>query len=192
VSDSGFLDEAGLAALGLASHGADIRVDAAARFYGARRIEIGSHTRIDAFCVLSAGEGGIRIGDHVHIAAHGFMAGAGRIELEDFANISGRVSIYSSNDDYSGATLTGPTVSDELRRVDVAPVHIGRHVIVGAGSVILPGVTIGDGAAVGALSIVKRDVEPFTIVAGPEARVIGTRKRDLLELELRVDDRRDD
>jgi dTDP-4-amino-4,6-dideoxy-D-glucose acyltransferase len=188
VTDTGFLDEAGLAALGLAAVGTNVRIDAAARFYGAERIEVGSHTRIDAFCVLSAGEGGIRVGNHVHIAALGFMAGAGRIELEDFANISGRVSIYSSNDDYSGATLTGPTVPDELRDVQVAPVRIGRHVIVGAGSVLLPGVMIGEGAAVGALSIVKRDIEPFTIVAGPDARVIGTRKRDLLELESRVED----
>jgi dTDP-4-amino-4,6-dideoxy-D-glucose acyltransferase len=188
VNDTGVLDDAGLAALGLASVGTNVRIDAAARFYGAERIEVGSHTRIDAFCVLSAGEGGIRIGDHVHIAALGFMAGAGRIELEDFANISGRVSIYSSNDDYSGATLTGPTVPDDLKGVEVAPVRIGRHAIVGSGSVILPGVTIGEGAAVGALSIVKRDVEPFTIVAGPDQRVIGARKRDLLELESRIDD----
>lgn len=185
---TGFLDEAGLAALGFASVGIDVRIDAAARFYSADRIEIGSHTRIDAFCVLSAGKGGIRIGNHVHIAAHGYIAGAGRIELEDFANISGRVSIYSSNDDYSGATLTGPTVPEELKAVEVAPVRVGRHVIVGSGSVILPGVTIEEGAAVGAVSIVKRDVEPFTIVAGPDARVIGTRKRDLLALESRVDD----
>lgn len=187
MSDTGFLDDAGVAALGLASVGANVRIDAAARFYGAGRIEVGSHTRIDAFCVLSAGVGGIRIGNHVHVAAHGFIAGAGRIELDDFANVSGRVSIYSSNDDYSGTTLTGPTVPEELRDVHVAPVHVGRHVIVGSGSVILPGVTIGDGAAVGALSIVKRDVEPFTIVAGPDTRVIGERKRDLLELESRVD-----
>jgi len=188
VSDTGFLDEAGLAALGLASLGTDVSIDAAARFYGADRIEIGSHTRIDAFSILSAGEGGIRVGSHVHIAAHGFIAGAGLIELEDFANISGRVSIYSSNDDYTGATLTGPTVPEELKNVQVAPVRIGRHVVVGAGSVILPGVTIEDGAAVGALSIVKQDVEPFTIVAGPDGRVVGARKRDLLELERRVDD----
>lgn len=188
MSDTGFLNEAALEALGLASFGADVRIDAAARFYGAGRIEVGSHTRIDAFAVLSAGEGGIRVGNHVHIAAHGFIAGAGQIELEDFANISGRVSIYSSNDDYTGATLTGPTVPDELKNVEVAPVRIGRHVIVGAGSVILPGVTIGEGAAIGALSVVKRDVEPFAVVAGTDGRVIGTRKRDLLELESRVDD----
>jgi dTDP-4-amino-4,6-dideoxy-D-glucose acyltransferase len=188
VSDSGFHNEAGLAALGLASYGADVKIDAAARFYGAGRIELGSHVRIDAFTVLSAGEGGIRIGSRVHIAAFGFMAGAGPIELEDFANISGRVSIYSSNDDYTGAALTGPTIPDELCDVQVAPVRICRHAIIGAGSVILPGVTIGEGAAVGALSIVKRDVEPFTIVAGPDARVIGERKRDLLELESRLDD----
>jgi galactoside O-acetyltransferase len=184
----GFLDEDELAKLGFAALGTNVRIDSAARLYGAERIEIGSNVRIDAFSVLSAGEGGICIGHHVHVAAFVFMAGAARIELEDFCGISGRSSIYSSNDDYSGAALTGPTLPDELRLVHAAPVRVRRHVIVGAGSVILPGVTIGEGAAVGALSIVKRDVAPFTIVAGTDQRVIGERKRDLLELESHVDD----
>jgi acetyltransferase-like isoleucine patch superfamily enzyme len=56
-------------------------------------------------------------------------------------------------------------------------------VIVGAGSVILPGVTIGQGAAVGALTLVRKDVPPFTIVAGPRGEAIGERDRRLLELE---------
>ena len=68
----------------------------------------------------------------------------------------------------------------------ISPVTVGRHVIVGNGSVLLPGVTLGEGAAVGALSIVKRDVPPFAIVAGPDGRQIGERRRDLLELERRV------
>ena len=186
MSDSGFMDRDEIAALGLAEVGARVQIDRSARFYGASRISIGSDVRIDAYSVLSAGSGGIRIGDHVHLAVYVFLTGAGRIELQDFCGLSGRVSVYSSNDDYSGASLTGPTVPDELRRVDSAPVTVGRHVIVGAGSVILPGVTLGEGACVGALSLVKRDVPAFTMVAGQKLRVIGPRGRALLEAEKRL------
>jgi maltose O-acetyltransferase len=56
----------------------------------------------------------------------------------------------------------------------VAPVAIGRRVFIGARAVILPGVTIGDDAIVGAGSVVRRDVEPGTVVAGNPARVIAT------------------
>jgi galactoside O-acetyltransferase len=179
----GFLPPAGVAALGFAAVGENVSIDDGARFYGAERITLGSNVRIDAFVVLSAGPEGIVIGDYVHLAVGALISGAARVELHDFANISSRVAIYSSNDDYHGHALTNPTVPDRYRRVQVAPVMIGRHVIVGSGTVILPGVTLGEGAAVGALSIVKRDVAPFTIVAGPSGRVVGTRRRDLLALE---------
>jgi galactoside O-acetyltransferase len=175
-----------LRALGVAAVGDHVTVDRTARIIGAERLTIGSHVRIDAFVVISAGEGGIAIGDHVHIAAHVFLAGAARIEIEDFVGLSGRVSVYSSNDDYSGAALSNPTVPDRYRDVTSAPVHVGRHVLAGAGSVLLPGVTVGDGAAIGAMSLVRADVEPFTVVAGTPARRIGTRSRRLLELERRL------
>ena len=76
--------------------------------FGAHRIALGSHVRIDAGVVLSAGDGGILVGDHVHIAVRVFMTGAAKIELRNFAGVSAGTAIFSSNDDYSGAWLTGP------------------------------------------------------------------------------------
>jgi acetyltransferase-like isoleucine patch superfamily enzyme len=64
----------------------------------------------------------------------------------------------------------------EEQGIAEAPVTIGRDVWIGTGSVILHGVTIGDGAVIGARSVVNRDVAPYTIVAGAPARVIGERK----------------
>jgi acetyltransferase-like isoleucine patch superfamily enzyme len=186
MSASGFMDEEELAALGLAACGERVRIDRSACFYGVGRISIGSDVRIDAYSVLSAGKGGIVIGDHVHLGVYVFLTGAARIELGDFSGLSGRVSVYSSNDDYSGEALTGPTIPDELRKVHSAPVTIGKHVIVGAGSVILPGTTLETGAAVGALTLVKGTVPEFTIVAGPGRAVSKPRKRDILELERRL------
>ncbi|MFN3630458.1 MAG: acyltransferase [Casimicrobiaceae bacterium] len=179
----GFLDPCAIEAMGFAHVGRRVRISDRASFHGAARISIGDDTRIDDFCVLSAGEGGIHIGRHVHIAVFCALIGAERIDLDDFSGLSSRVSVYSSNDDYSGAAMTNPTVPAAFTRVTRAPVHIGRHVIVGSGSVILPGVTLHEGAAVGALSLVRRDCEAFGIYAGAPARRVGERKRDLLALE---------
>ncbi|HEY4641156.1 MAG TPA: acyltransferase [Thermoanaerobaculia bacterium] len=187
MSESGFLSEDELTAFGFASCGENVLIDRSARFYGASRISIGSNVRIDAYSVISAGVQGITIGHHVHIGVFVFLTGAARIELHDFAGLSGRVSLYSSNDDYHGEGLTGPTVPDELRKVTSAPIVIGRHAVVGAGSVILPGVTLHEGACVGALSLIRKDVPAFTIVATQREQVaVATRKKDFLELESKV------
>jgi galactoside O-acetyltransferase len=187
MSESGFMSDAELQALGLAQHGENVLIDRTVRFYGPSRITIGSNVRIDAYSVISAGAEGIAIGNHVHIGVFVFLTGASRIELHDFSGLSGRVSLYSSNDDYHGDALTGPTVPDELRKVTSAPVIVGRHVVVGAGSVVLPGVTLQEGSCVGALSLIRKDVPPFTIVASQRKQiVVAERKRDFLKLESKV------
>lgn len=180
---TGFLAPDELAGLGLADCGENVLISRRASIYGARRIRIGSHVRIDDFCVLSAGEGGIEIGSNIHVAVYSLLIGAGKITLGDFANLSSRVSVYSSSDDYSGATLTNPTVPDYYKAVDTRPVSIGRHSIIGCGAIVLPGTEIGDGCAIGALSLVKGRCEPFTILGGVPAKLLGERCRDLLELE---------
>ena len=172
-------------ALGFRSVGDNVHISDRASFYGAGRISIGNNTRIDDFCVLSAGDGGIFIGAHIHIAVYSSFIGAGKITISDFCNFSSRVSVYSSNDDYSGAAMTNPTVPSEYTGVINADVYLGRHVIVGSGSVVLPGVTLEEGVAVGALSLVNRNCEAFGIYAGNPARRIKERKRDLLDLEKR-------
>lgn len=169
--------------LGFASVGENVQISDRASFYGVSRIILGNNVRIDDFCVLSAGDGGIMVGDYVHIAVYSSLIGAGRITLSYFCNISSRVAIYSSNDDYTGTTMTNPTVPSEYTGVTHADVFLGKHVIVGSGSVILPGVTLEEGVAVGALSLVQKNCEAFGIYVGNPARRIKERKRDLLELE---------
>ncbi len=181
----GLLSREAIEQMGFASVGTDVQISDHASFYGCAGIALGNNIRIDDFCVLSAGAGGICVGDYVHIAVYSSLIGAGVITLSDFCNISSRVSIYSSNDDYSGAALTNPTVPSQYTGATHADVLIGRHVIVGSGSVILPGVTLEDGVAVGALSLVKSTCKAFGIYAGQPVVRISERKRDLLELEQR-------
>lgn len=172
-----------LQTFGFRSIGEDVWLSRKASVYGADRISIGNHVRIDDYCVLSAGDGGIFLADYIHLAVYSSIIGAGSVTLEDFVNISSRVSIYSSNDDYSGAAMTSPMTPSLYTNVQVADVKICKHSIIGCGSVILPGVMIGEGVAVGALSLVNRDCEPFGIYTGIPARRSKERKTDLLELE---------
>ena len=169
--------------MGFSAVGDKVQISDRASFYGTDRIALGDYVRIDDFCVLAAGVGGIELGQHVHVAVGSTLIGAGKITLSDFSGLSSRTAIYSSSDDYSGATMTNPTVPAEYTGVTHADVFLGRHVIVGSGSIILPGVTLEDGVAVGALSLVTKNCTAFGIYAGNPARRVSDRRRDLLVLE---------
>lgn len=177
-------------AMRFSSVGENVRISDRATFYNTGNITLGNNVRIDDFCVLSAGVGGIQVGDYVHIAVYSSLIGAGKVTLSNFCNISSRVSIYSSNDDYSGTTMTNPTVPSQYTGVTHADVFLGKHVIVGSGSVILPGVTLEEGVAVGALSLVTKNCGAFSIYVGNPAKRIKERKRDLLRLEKQFFDSR--
>ena len=179
---SDFLTLEELASLGLKHFGRDVCISRRALILGAANISIGHYSRIDAFCVLSGGAGQLTIGRNVHIAAHSTVMGEAAIVLEDFSGLSVRCSLFSSNEDYSGRTLTNPAVPKRFRGVTNGPVTVGSHAIIGAGSVVLPGVMIGAGSAVGALSLVRRSLPDYVIAAGNPAKVIGARSREHLQL----------
>lgn len=172
-----------LRALGLTRFGTNVRIDRACRFFGAAEIRVGSNVRIDAFTVITAGGPGVVIGDHVHLAPHVCIFGGGGVTLEDYTGLSARVTIYSVNDDYSGGAMTNPTIPNEFRQVTALPVVLRRHALVGCGSVLLPGVELGVGAAVGALTLVNKSVPEFMVVSGNPMRRVGARDRHLLDLE---------
>ncbi|MDB2649796.1 acyltransferase [Porticoccaceae bacterium] len=172
-----------LTEIGFKKLGENVQISKKTSIYGADKIEIGTNVRVDDFSILSAGEGGLKLGDNVHIACFCSLIGQAEIELKDFSGLSSRVSIYSSSDDYSGRTLTNPTVPAEFTNVDSRKVVLGKHCIVGSGSVVLPGITINDGVAVGALSLVTKSLEEWAIYIGSPAKKIGNRSRSCLDYE---------
>lgn len=178
-----FFSDAELLDLGFASIGENVRISRKSSIYGASRISIGNNVRVDDFCILSAGTGGISIGSFIHIAAYSSLIGKENIRLMDFCNLSSRVSVYSSSDDYSGLWMTNPTVSEDFTGVEHAPVIIGKHAIVGAGCVILPTAFLDQGVAVGALSLIKGYCQEFGVYCGIPAKLVSERKRNLLLLE---------
>lgn len=183
-----FLTDENVVLMGFKKVGKNVKLSEKASFYNTGNISIGDNTRVDDFCVLSAGDGGIEIGRNVHLSVGVTIIGKGKIIISDFSGMSVRVSIFSSNDDYSGEYMTNPTVNSKCTNVTSKDVIIGKHVIVGTNSVILPGVTLGDGVSVGSHSLIKNDCESFWIYAGVPAKKIKERNRNLLELEKKYED----
>lgn len=179
----GLLSQKQIFDLGFANVGENVFLSDKASFYGCSNIKIGNNVRIDDYCVISSGSGGIEIGNYIHVAVYSSLIGSGKIQLGDFSNISSRVAVYSSNDDYSGAWMTNPMIPTCYTNVTHADVFLGRHVIIGAGSIVLPGAILGEGVAVGALSLVSGNCEEFGIYSGVPARKIKNRKKDLLKCE---------
>lgn len=163
--------------------GKDCNISPRASFYNDDMIEIGNHVRIDDFAVISGGSG-IKIGNYCHVSCHCSLFGGGVIELEDFVTLSTNVNLFSQSDDYSGRSLAGPHFPPEYKPYfKTGSILLCRHVLVGCGSVILPGVKVGNGTAIGALSMVKEDCESWSIYAGVPARIIRGREKQIIELE---------
>ncbi len=168
------------------SVGHDVCIHKSCIIFGGKRIHIGSHVRIDCFSLLSAGEQGISIGDHVHIAVGVCMFGSGgKIKVEDFAGISARTLLYTATDDYTSGNLTGPTIPDKYRKLIAGDIVLNKHSVIGCGSVVMP-CRVGVAATVGALSFVNRDVPDFEVVAGIPASSRSSRGREVLDSEKRL------
>lgn len=179
-----FYSDEELKDIGFASVGKNVLISRKASIYGVDKIKIGNHVRVDDFCILS---GKIEIGDYVHVAAYSALYGGEKgIFIADFANLSSRVSVYSISDDYSGASMTNPMISDEYKKVNSAPVYIGKHVIVGSTSVILPGVELSEGSSFGCFSMINHNSEPWSINVGIPFKKIKDRSRDLLKFEKKL------
>lgn len=117
--------------------------------------------RIDGTCV---------IGDHVWIGPQSYFD-ARNLVIEDYVGWGPGAKVLGSV--HSGIPVDVPVIKTDL---EIRPVRIGAWADIGVNAVVLPGVTVGKGAIVGAGAVVTEDVAPFTIVAGVPARVIRTRE----------------
>lgn len=172
----GLLSREEIEQLGFASVGSDVMISDRCSIYGAAAISIGDHVRIDDYAVLTARDP-LTIGSYVHISAFAFLSGTFGITIEDFVNVAAHATLLSANDDFSGPWMIGSQVPATMRNVHGARVRLQRHSAVGAASVVLPGVDLGQGAAVGALSLVKESLAPWQVYAGVPARRICSRDR---------------
>lgn len=181
--DPGYFTEDDLADAGFKSLGRNVRVAKNNTMVGVENISIGDHVRIDGYCGLIASGGRLDIGSYVHIGGWSYLSAGQGIRLDDFSGLSQGVRIYSRTDDYSGKHLTNPTVPAKYTGGVGGEVVLGRHVILGSGTVVLPRVTVGEGASVGALSLVTKNLEAWGVYFGCPVRRLKSRSKKLLELE---------
>lgn len=159
--------------------GIDVRVSRQCSLYISEG-EIGNNVRIDDFCIL---KGSIYLSSNIHLAPHSILSGTGgKIIFDSCSGCSNGVCIYTATDDYLGNFLGNPTIPEEFKKVRKGDVKIGKAVILGTYTVVLPGVEIGDGVSTSAYTLVRKSILPGSvcIADGLNVKVIKIRDVDLL------------
>lgn len=139
---------------------------------------VGDYVIIDDFCLLYAKQDApIKIGSWVHIASFSSLTG-GSITLGDFVGVSGGCRIYGGSENYINGALMNPPIPEEYRNVNRDGCIFEDFSFIGTNSCIFPGVKIGQGAVVGAGSIVRTDLEPWGIYIMKNGKMIKIKSRD--------------
>jgi len=123
--------------------------------------KIGKGSVVQAPIIGGARYNCVSIGDNVFINSGCLFMAAGGITIEDNVMVAANVQFISNNHDLK-----------ERQVITCKPIHIKKNCWIGAGAIILPGVTIGENSVVGAGSVVTKSVEDNVIVAGNPARII--------------------
>ncbi|VAW53844.1 dTDP-4-amino-4,6-dideoxygalactose transaminase [hydrothermal vent metagenome] len=167
--------------MGFRSLGNNVKISAKASIYNCDQIEIGDNSRIDDYCIIS---GKIQIGRHVHVTPMCLIAGGKKgIIIGDFVTMAYGVKVFTQSDDYSGETMANSTVPKKYKNEYKNCIAIKKHTIIGAGSIIMPGVTLAEGVSIGAMTLVLKNTEPWSIYVGVPAKKIKNRSKNLLNLE---------
>ena len=141
--------------------GKGVKVFGFVNLYGC---EIGDDTKIGTFVEIQKGA---KVGSRCKISSHSFLCEG--VTLEDEVFVGHNVTFI--NDRFPRATTTSGTLQTESDWA-VVPTLVKQGASIGSSATLLCGVTVGEGAIIGAGSVVTKDVPPHTIVAGNPARVI--------------------
>jgi galactoside O-acetyltransferase len=179
---SNFFDKDELKKLGLSKYGRNVLISRNSLLINPQYITIGNNVRIDAFAVLIATKKKLIIGSNVHFAVSCYINGSYGFKIKNFSSISSGCRIFTSSDDYSGNFLFSPTIPKKYTKPLNKNILIEKFVNIGANSVILPGVKISEGSAIGALSLVTKSLKSWGIYFGAPVKKIGIRKKNVINL----------
>ena len=151
------------------------------RIEGQQNIEFGIYVLIDDFVFLIANTT-MRIGSHTHIGMFtSIVANEAPFGMGDCSSIAAGCRIFTSTDDLAGNAFGNPTVNKKYRSIKNGPITIDRLAIIGANSVILPNVHIGEGTVVGAGSVVTKNLDPWGVYIGNK-RIKDRSKDQILDI----------
>lgn len=166
VSLSAYLKGHGRIYLG---HGCKIHSSSSIDATRSKGVYLGDKVTLNRYAYLQGGLGGVRLGNRVEVNNFSIINGTGGVDIGDDTLIGPAVQIIS----YQHQTARDIPIRSQP--ITPGPIRIGRDCWIGANSVILAGVSIGDGAIVAAGAVVREDVPPYAIVAGVPAQVKKTR-----------------
>lgn len=183
---SKYYNEDDLKNFGFKSIGKNVLISSDVRIYGQQNISIGNNVRIDDFVTLSSNNGFIEIKNNVFIARGCHLSGFFGIILNDFSSMAANTILYSASDDYSGEFLTAQAIPQEYTSHIGGLINVGRHVIIGANTVIIGKSNLAEGVSVGSNSLVYKDLQEWGVYAGSPVKFLKERSRNLLDLEKKL------
>lgn len=146
-----------------------------AKIISAENLFLDDYSIISDYCFILA-SAYIKIGKYSRMAPYSMITGGGSVNVGDFVDISYGVKIISGSDDIFGESLFTPNVPPVLRKVKRMPISIGDYTFIGANSIIYPGVTIGEGVTINPGTIVKKDLQAWSIFNGVDCRYVCKRE----------------
>jgi galactoside O-acetyltransferase len=159
------------------TYGTDVFIHETAIIKHPHLCNVGSHVAIDNGVTISTM---IDIGDYVHIAPYVVTIGGKTttLILKDFSFVAAGTKIVTGSEDYTGEGLVGPTIPVEFRKLILANITFEKFAGCGVNCSIMPGVTLGEGAILGANSLLTKDAEPWTIYVGSPAKPVRIRNKE--------------
>lgn len=164
---------------GFKSVGANVRIFNGAKVVGREFITLGDNVIVDDFSFIYA-SAPLYIGSYVHISSCVSIVGGGLTIIDDFSSVSPGARILSGTDDFSGEGMTNSTIPEKFRAVNRSFVRIGKFAMIGANVVVLPGLSVGEGAVVGAGGVVTGSLDPWGVYVGSPARRVRERKSSII------------
>lgn len=167
--------------------GRNVFLDLGVTIWQPENVEIGDGAHIDTYVTIlggAEGHGSVRIGKYVHVASYCVLSGRGGVSLGDYCAVAAGSKLYSGSNYHThpdrpdGPLLSMSAASPlSMQYVQENPVAIGEYSFISLNTVVLPGVTVGKAAVIGAGSVVTGDIPPFTIAVGAPAKVVKQRPR---------------
>ena len=143
-------------------------------------VYIGNNCAIDTgfYCTTKA-----TIGNYIHIGPYVTIIGGekSKIIINDFASIAAGCRFICASDLHTDKGMSGPTIPDKYRdKIIYSTIIIERCANIATNSVIMPGITIGEGSVVGPNSVITKNTNPWTVYVGNPARPVKKRNKNII------------
>jgi acetyltransferase-like isoleucine patch superfamily enzyme len=157
--------------------GVDVRIAPSVVIRYPELVSIGDHVAIDDFTYITTS---LELGSYIHVGPHCSIIGGRQSQcvMEDFSGLAAGCRLVCASSDFWGSGLMHPFIPADYRgEVHSAPTAFRKYAVLGTGSIVHPGVTVGEGAAVGSASLVLDSLDPWGVYFGVPARFHRTRQK---------------